>query len=217
MIDQSSYLNKINVNGAEYKDLPDNLYIPPSALRVVLEQFEGPLDLLLYFIRRDELDIYDKKEYDIYCTSLHSVLERLQSKKININKRVKNGYLYKYFPKFKMIINQEKWEKEIREKKYILDKNNIQSIVEPSNVDEDIIKLKSRGKLVLDSNSNIMYCSRNIIPSNKNNNIVDILFDDFDKYGRPLGIIYKNNININDILIIEGYAKKYDGGTKEKW
>ena len=38
--------------------------------------------------------------------------------------------------------------------------------------DEDIIKLKSRGKLVLDSNSNIMYCSRNIIPSNKNNNIV---------------------------------------------
>ena len=52
---------------------------------------------------------------------------------------------------------------------------------------------------------------------NKNNNIVDILFDDFDKYGRPLGTIYKNNININEILIIEGYAKKYDGGTKEKW
>ena len=33
---------------------------------------------------------------------------------------------------------------------------------------------------------------------NKNNNIVDILFDDFDKYGRPLGIIYKNNINIKN-------------------
>ena len=52
---------------------------------------------------------------------------------------------------------------------------------------------------------------------NKNNNIIDILFDDFDKYGRPLGTIYKNNVNINEILIIEGYAKKYDGGTKEKW
>ena len=77
----------------------------------------------IHYLIMDELDIYNKKEYDIYCTSLHSVLERLQSKKININKRVKNGYLYKYFPKFKMIINQEKWEKEIREKKYILDKN----------------------------------------------------------------------------------------------
>ena len=52
MINESPYLNKINVNGAEYKDLPENLYIPPSALRVVLEQFEGPLDLLLYLIKK---------------------------------------------------------------------------------------------------------------------------------------------------------------------
>jgi len=56
LIDESSYLNKINVNGAEYKDLPENLYIPPSALRVVLEQFEGPLDLLLYLIKKKNID-----------------------------------------------------------------------------------------------------------------------------------------------------------------
>ncbi|WP_236995729.1 segregation and condensation protein A [Vreelandella populi] len=37
--------------------LPEDLYIPPEALRVFLETFEGPLDLLLYLIRRQNLDI----------------------------------------------------------------------------------------------------------------------------------------------------------------
>ncbi|MFG1489570.1 segregation/condensation protein A, partial [Oceanospirillum sp. HFRX-1_2] len=36
---------------------PQDLYIPPEALRVFLEAFEGPLDLLLYLIRRQNLDI----------------------------------------------------------------------------------------------------------------------------------------------------------------
>ena len=53
----------------------------------------------IHYLIMDELDIYNKKEFNIYCTSLHSVLERLQSKKIKIDKKVKNGYLYKYFPK----------------------------------------------------------------------------------------------------------------------
>lgn len=38
-------------------NLPDNLYIPPDALRVVLDSFSGPLDLLLYLIRRQNIDI----------------------------------------------------------------------------------------------------------------------------------------------------------------
>ncbi len=45
------------VNGEPYTDLPKDLYIPPDALEVVLEAFEGPLDLLLYLIRRQNLDI----------------------------------------------------------------------------------------------------------------------------------------------------------------
>lgn len=47
------------VNGAPLTDLPDDLYIPPDALRVFLETFEGPLDLLLYLIRKQNLDILD--------------------------------------------------------------------------------------------------------------------------------------------------------------
>jgi segregation and condensation protein A len=40
-------------------ELPADLYIPPDALEVVLEAFEGPLDLLLYLIRRENLNILD--------------------------------------------------------------------------------------------------------------------------------------------------------------
>ena len=45
------------VNGERMTELPKDLYIPPDALQVVLESFEGPLDLLLYLIRRQNLDI----------------------------------------------------------------------------------------------------------------------------------------------------------------
>src|SRR6188472_3858026 len=40
-------------------DLPHDLYIPPDALEVFLETFEGPLDLLLYLIRRQNFNIFD--------------------------------------------------------------------------------------------------------------------------------------------------------------
>ena len=47
------------VMGHEMTELPKDLYIPPQALEVFLEAFEGPLDLLLYLIRRQNLDILD--------------------------------------------------------------------------------------------------------------------------------------------------------------
>jgi len=45
------------VAGQPYTQVPVDLYIPPDALEVILEAFEGPLDLLLYLIRRQNLDI----------------------------------------------------------------------------------------------------------------------------------------------------------------
>ncbi len=47
------------VQGEPYLKLPDDLYIPPDALEIFLDAFEGPLDLLLYLIRRQNLDILD--------------------------------------------------------------------------------------------------------------------------------------------------------------
>jgi segregation and condensation protein A len=68
------------VNGEPVTELPKDLYIPPQALEVFLEAFEGPLDLLLYLIRRQNLNILDiplaeiTKQYMTYI----QVMEGLQ-------------------------------------------------------------------------------------------------------------------------------------------
>jgi len=53
------------VMGQALTELPKDLYIPPQALEVILEAFEGPLDLLLYLICRQNLDILDVDVSDI--------------------------------------------------------------------------------------------------------------------------------------------------------
>ncbi|QYJ80954.1 segregation and condensation protein A [Shewanella aegiceratis] len=47
------------VRGEPVKELPADLFIPPEALEVFLESFEGPLDLLLYLIRKQKLDVVE--------------------------------------------------------------------------------------------------------------------------------------------------------------
>lgn len=47
------------INGLAMDKMPEDLYIPPDAMEVFLEAFEGPLDLLLYLIRRQNLNILD--------------------------------------------------------------------------------------------------------------------------------------------------------------
>ena len=47
------------VQGQKLSVFPNDLYIPPDALEIILEAFEGPLDLLLYLIKRQNLDILD--------------------------------------------------------------------------------------------------------------------------------------------------------------
>lgn len=49
------------------------------------------------------------------------------------------------------------------------------------------------------------------------NKIVNVHFMNYDKYGRPLVTLYLNNININELMITEGHAVKYYGGTKENF
>ena len=53
------------VQGEAVQELPTDLYIPPEALEVFLETFEGPLDLLLYLIRRQNLDILEIRVAEI--------------------------------------------------------------------------------------------------------------------------------------------------------
>lgn len=50
---------QVKIKGEPLSELPQDLYIPPDALEVYLDTFEGPLDLLLYLIRKHNLDILD--------------------------------------------------------------------------------------------------------------------------------------------------------------
>ncbi|WP_035051629.1 segregation and condensation protein A [Andreprevotia chitinilytica] len=67
-----------HVLGEPVHELPLDLYIPPDALRVLLESFEGPLDLLLYLIRKQNLDILDipmaevTRQYMVYVDAMKS-------------------------------------------------------------------------------------------------------------------------------------------------
>ena len=53
------------INGERLESIPDDLYIPPEALEVFLDSFQGPLDLLLYLIRKQNIDILDIPIADI--------------------------------------------------------------------------------------------------------------------------------------------------------
>lgn len=53
------------IQGESLSELPKDLYIPPEALKVFLDAFEGPLDLLLYLIKKQNLDILDIPIADI--------------------------------------------------------------------------------------------------------------------------------------------------------
>ena len=59
LIPQQQEMPLAMVRGQPVLQMPQDLYIPPDALEVILEAFEGPLDLLLYLIRRQNLDILD--------------------------------------------------------------------------------------------------------------------------------------------------------------
>jgi len=67
------------VQGEPLALLPEDLYIPPDALEVFLEAFEGPLDLLLYLIKRQNLDVLDipianiTKQYMTYIDLMESM------------------------------------------------------------------------------------------------------------------------------------------------
>ncbi len=66
------------VDGEPVTEMPRDLYIPPQALEVFLEAFEGPLDLLLYLIRRQNLDVLDIPIADItrqYMEYIHLMKE----------------------------------------------------------------------------------------------------------------------------------------------
>lgn len=71
------------VQGEPLTVIPQDLYIPPDALEVILEAFEGPLDLLLYLIKRQNLDVLEVSIADI-TQQYMSYIDMMQTLKIEI-------------------------------------------------------------------------------------------------------------------------------------
>ncbi|WP_419187243.1 segregation and condensation protein A [Caldimonas tepidiphila] len=69
--------------GAPLFQLPQDLYIPPDALEVILEAFEGPLDLLLYLIRRQNFNILDIPLADVTRQYL-AYVEQIRSRNLEL-------------------------------------------------------------------------------------------------------------------------------------
>ena len=63
------------VFGQPVTDLPQDLFIPPDALKVVLGSFQGPLDLLLYLIRKQNIDVLDIPMVKITEQYLHYIAQ----------------------------------------------------------------------------------------------------------------------------------------------
>ncbi len=66
------------IKGEPMTDLPADLFIPPDALSIILDEFEGPLDLLLYLIRKHSLDILNIPMADLtrqYMTYVEAMTE----------------------------------------------------------------------------------------------------------------------------------------------
>ncbi len=70
---------EIKIKGETLTQLPHDLYIPPDALAVYLDTFEGPLDLLLYLIRKHNLNILDipmadlTRQYMVYVEKMQDI------------------------------------------------------------------------------------------------------------------------------------------------
>ncbi len=69
--------------GESVTEIPADLYIPPEALEIFLEAFEGPLDLLLYLIRRQHFNILDIPMAQLTLQYLHYV-DRIRSQKLEL-------------------------------------------------------------------------------------------------------------------------------------
>ena len=71
------------IHGEAFTQIPHDLYIPPDALEVYLEAFEGPLDLLLYLIRKHNLNILDIPMADLTRQYMNYV-EKMQAIKLEL-------------------------------------------------------------------------------------------------------------------------------------
>ena len=80
---EAKFIFKAIVDGKELTQVPDDLFIPPDALEVLLDSFSGPLDLLLYLIRKQNIDILNIPMVSITQQYLQYI-EWMESKRLEL-------------------------------------------------------------------------------------------------------------------------------------
>lgn len=80
---QNPTARDVRIYGEQLAQIPADLYIPPDALEVYLDAFEGPLDLLLYLIRKNNLDILDIP-MDALTRQYMAYVENMRAQKLEL-------------------------------------------------------------------------------------------------------------------------------------
>ena len=79
----ASIKNLPRIYGEVIELLPQDLYIPPDALEIYLDSFEGPLDLLIYLIRKNNIDVLDIPMANLTLQYINYV-ERMKAIKLEL-------------------------------------------------------------------------------------------------------------------------------------
>ena len=95
------------VMGQPYETLPDDLFIPPNALELCLESFSGPMDLLLYLIKKEninilELDVSEITQQYVQYIELMDILKFELTHRRKYTRHFLNmmGRIAAFFPRF---------------------------------------------------------------------------------------------------------------------
>jgi len=219
-VNQQLYLRSGKIIGNQFKDIEsitknkfkiDKEFVDDDGFKKIKEILNKSSNLIM-----DEIDIYDKNKYNIYCITLETVIEKLTKKEIKIDNFVINGYLRKYFPNMKMNITPSVEKKRIDNFKLMIDKN------------EYIINLIKNTKCLDYCNCNItqtifhintdisfnLVNIYNFLRRSLSNDLIYIKFRDYE-WDSPFISLYKESIKDNiitkDRLIKWTYKKKKFG------
>tara|TARA_B100000780_G_C21126983_1_gene457766 strand:+ start:10042 stop:15039 length:4998 start_codon:yes stop_codon:yes gene_type:complete len=219
-VNQQLYLHTGQIIGNQFKNVSsittnkfkiDKEFVDSDGFKKIKEVLNKTSNLIM-----DEIDIYDKSNYNIYCVNLSQIIERITNKKIKIDNFVINGYLRKYYPNMKMNIDPIFEKKRIDVFKTMIDKNEyIINLIKSSKCLEycncNITQTIFHTKTGISFNLVNIY---NFLRRNLDKDLIYIKFRDYE-WDSPFISLYKGSIKekilTKDRLIKWTYKKKKFG------
>ena len=132
------------IHGQVMNDMPQGLYIPPEALEVVLTQFEGPLDLLLYLIRKQNMDLLTidvaviTEQYVQYIQLMDELNYELAAEYMLMAATLAEMKSYLLLPKIATVLEEEDPTAELMRR--------LQAYEQVKNLAQKIVKIPQQGR-----------------------------------------------------------------------